>query len=122
MESMERLNLIKKPEIIHTPSGEWKLFDDESRIERLSTTTFKIELAQRDDGLWFWAISCNLGCSGCGYALCEECGEYSKDRQGAINAAALEIVEWAKHKKLKNNCIEWLLDVTQSLVKQEELF
>lgn len=125
---MERLNQIKQPEIIRMPWVESKYIDDESRFERLvfkqKKDRFDIQLSQREDGLWFWAVSCHTDNAGFCYGLFEGCGTYAKERQDAINAAVLEIADWAirNNNKLSSNGIEWMLEVTQSLVEQEELF
>jgi|LSQX01.2.fsa_nt_gb hypothetical protein len=128
---MERFNSIIKPEIIHKPRYKSTALNDESRIERLVlrqkkdpeyVPTFEIKIAQRDDGLWFWAISCYTDGMGCGYGLFDGCGEYVRNRQDAINAAALEIVDCYKRSKLNNHCIKWLLDITQRSDSQDTLF
>lgn len=128
---MERLNSIVKPEIIHKPRYKSTALNDESRIERLVlrqkkdpeyVPTFEIKIAQRADGLWFWAISCYTDDIGCSYGLFDDCGEYVRNRQDAINAAALEIVDCYKGHKLNNNCIKWLLDITQRSDSQDTLF
>ena len=59
---------------------------------------------------------------GCGYGLFDGCGEYVRNRQDAINAAALEIVDCYKGRKLNNHCIKWLLDITQRSDSQDTLF